>query len=384
MSATRRFPAKADVISRTPDRKRVVVAMSGGVDSSVSAALLLEAGYEVSGVSLQLYDPVPREAGCRLKTCCSLDDVLDAGRVAKKLGIPFEVIDMRAEFRCLVIEPFIAAYAAGCTPNPCILCNETIKYRLLLDRVRAMGADVLATGHYARTARDAAGRMYLLRGLDPAKDQSYFLFPLAGRHLEQIIFPVGELEKRRVRELAAAYELPTARKHESQEICFIPDNDYVGFLERQGVTGQPGEIVTREGRVIGRHLGIHRYTVGQRKGLGIAWQRPLHVISLDSATNRVLVGEREQLERLRLAAAGATWSHPPQQMRFRAACRIRYRHQPAPCLVTILPGDRFELLFDTPQTAVTPGQAAVLYDGDRVLGGGWIDDGTEEGGRFPT
>ena len=353
--------------------KRVVIAMSGGVDSSVSAALLKEQGYDVFGVSLQLYDPLPKEPGCRLKTCCSLDDVLDAGRVAKKLGIPFEVIDMRAEFKEQVINYFIAEYAAGRTPNPCIRCNELIKFDLLLKKAKEMGADLLATGHYARTGDDGNGRKRLLTGLDPLKDQSYFLFTLTQEQLQQVIFPVGMLEKPEVRRLAAEFSLPVAQKHESQEICFIPDNDYVKFLESHGVTQKPGEIVTGEGTVIGRHSGLHRYTVGQRKGLGIAWKQPLHVNSIDTENNRVVVGERCELERSRLTAERATWSIAPAVTEFRAACRIRYRHTPAPCRVVIFADNRFEVYFDTPQISVTPGQAAVLYDGEAVLGGGWIE-----------
>ncbi|MBK5275923.1 MAG: tRNA 2-thiouridine(34) synthase MnmA [Desulfuromonadales bacterium] len=353
--------------------KHVVIAMSGGVDSSVSAALLKEQGYQVTGVSLQLYDPVEREAGCRIKTCCSLDDVLDAGRVAKKLGIPFEVIDMRAEFRELVVDYFIAEYAAGRTPNPCIRCNDLIKFDLLLQKAKEMGADLLATGHYARTEVDDSGRKWLLTGLDPAKDQSYFLFTLTQEQLHQVVFPVGMLEKLHVRRLAADFNLPVAQKHESQEICFIPDNDYVRFLENNGLTRKPGDIVTGDGAVVGRHAGLHRYTVGQRKGLGIAWKHPLHVVSLDTDLNRVVVGGRDELSHHSLTAGSATWSSPPATSEFRAACRIRYRHQPAPCRVVMLADNRFEVHFDTPQTSVTPGQAAVLYDGERVLGGGWIE-----------
>ncbi len=347
--------------------------MSGGVDSSVSAALLREQGYEVIGVSLQLYDPIPREPGCRIKTCCSLDDVMDAARVAKKLGLPFEVIDMRAEFRNLVIDYFIAEYAAGRTPNPCIRCNELIKFDLLLNKAHEMGADLLATGHYARISEDEHGGKRLLTGLDPLKDQSYFLFTLTGEQLKKIVFPVGGLEKKEVRKLAAAFNLPVAQKHESQEICFIPDNDYVAFLESHGVAQKPGEIVTGDGTIVGRHSGVHRYTVGQRKGLGIAWPHPLHVQALDTEQNRVVVGGREELATASLTAGGAIWNGIPAGTEFRAACRIRYRHAPAPCRVVVLDGGRFTVRFDTPQIAITPGQAAVLYDGEYVLGGGWIE-----------
>lgn len=355
------------------DRKRVVIAMSGGVDSSVSAALLKEQGYEVTGVSLQLYDPVPKEPGCRVKTCCSLDDVMDAGRVAMKLGIPFEVIDMRAEFRQLVIDYFIAEYAAGRTPNPCIRCNELIKFDLLLKKAKELGADFLATGHYARIEADDSGRQWLLTGLDPVKDQSYFLFALTQEQLQQVMFPVGRLEKAHVRKLAAEFELPVAQKHESQEICFIPDNDYVKFLETHGVAQKPGEIVTGDGTVVGRHSGLHCYTIGQRKGLGIAWPHPLHVRAIDTLGNRLVVGERAELAVSSLTAGQATWAVAPESPEFRATGSIRYRHRPAPCRVVLLADDRFAVHFDQAQTSVTPGQAVVLYDGERVLGGGWIE-----------
>lgn len=352
---------------------KVVVAMSGGVDSSVSAALLKQQGHDVIGVSLQLYDPVPREPGCKIKTCCSLDDVMDAGRVAKRLGIPFEVIDMRAEFKQLVIDYFIAEYAAGRTPNPCIRCNELIKFDLLLKKSQELGANLLATGHYARIGYDSNGVRRLMTGLDPAKDQSYFLFAMSSEQLEHVVFPVGALEKIEVRKLAHEFDLPVAQKHESQEICFIPDNDYVGFLEKNGVNQSGGEIVTRDGKEVGRHLGLHRYTVGQRKGMGIAWEHPLHVLAIETDKNRVVVGGREELATESFIACGATWSSVPAAKEFRAACRIRYRHQPAPCRVKLVGDQRFEVRFDTQQSAVTPGQAAVIYDGEYVLGGGWIE-----------
>jgi tRNA-specific 2-thiouridylase len=361
------------MIENDTRQMRVVVAMSGGVDSSVSAALLKDQGYDVIGVSMQLYDPVAREPGCRMKTCCSLDDVLDAGRVAKKLGIPFEVIDMRAKFKKLVIDYFITEYTAGRTPNPCIRCNELIKFDALLRKAQGMGADFLATGHYARIGVDECVNKRLLTGLDPAKDQSYFLFTLTQEQLQHVQFPVGTLEKAEVRKLAAEYNLPVAQKHESQEICFIPDNDYVKFLETHGVTQNPGEIVTGDGTVVGQHSGLHRYTVGQRKGLGIAWRQPLHVLAVDTDRNQVMVGTKDELATASLIAGQATWNVPPDATEFRAQCRIRYRHTPAPCRVVMLDDKRFTVQFDTPQSAVTPGQAAVVYDGEFVLGGGWIE-----------
>lgn len=351
----------------------VVIAMSGGVDSSVSAALLKQQGYDVTGVSLQLYDPVPKEPGCRIKTCCSLNDVLDAGRVARKLGIPFEVIDMRAEFKELVIDYFIREYAAGRTPNPCIRCNELIKFDLLLKKALELGADCLATGHYARIGHDSTGSKRLMTGLDPVKDQSYFLFAMNSEQLEHTLFPVGNLKKSEVRRLAEEFKLPVAQKHESQDICFIPGNDYVRFLEAKGIDEVPGEIVTTNGRVVGRHAGLHRYTIGQRKGLGIAWSEPLHVQQIDSENNRLVVGTKDELPRSSLTAGQTVWSGSEPTAEFTAFCRIRYRHTPAPCRVIPLANSRFSVNFEEPQSAVTPGQAAVFYDGEYVLGGGWIE-----------
>lgn len=345
--------------------RRVMVAMSGGVDSSVSALLLKEQGYDLLGVSMILYDPLP--TGGR----SPFDAAADAKKVARLLGIPFEVLDLRREFRERIISYFVDEYHSGRTPNPCVRCNRAIKFGLLLDHAQKAGARFLATGHYARTVTDPDGTVWLTTGDDPAKDQSYFLFTLSQSTLRKVLFPVGGLEKGEVRRIAARNFLPVAHKSESQEVCFIPDDDYVRFLEGEGLTLPPGEIVLSDGRVVGRHGGIHRYTVGQRRGLRVALGERVHVLRIDPSSNRIVVGRREETGSRRLEAVDATWNVPPDGT-FRASCRIRYRHHPAPCTVTLLDESRFHVEFDEPQYAVTPGQAAVVYRGDRVLGGGWI------------
>jgi len=345
--------------------------MSGGVDSSVTAALLKEQGHDVIGVSLQLYER-PEQTVSGGKTCCSLTDVMDAARVARRLGIPFQVIDLRERFRELVIDDFIAEYAAGRTPNPCARCNERIKFGLLLELTASFDADLLATGHYARIEADGTGAYQLLKGLDPRKDQTYFLFGMNQQQLARTTFPVGRLEKHEVRELAARFNLPVAQKQESQEICFIPDNDYVRFLEEHGATPPAGEIVDSSGARLGTHDGIHRYTVGQRRGLGIAWKEPLYVTSIETDTARVVVGPREELQRTGLLAEELTWTDSAISGTFRGSCSIRYRQKPVPCSACIGEDGRLQVEFDAPQSGVTPGQAVVLYDADRVVGGGWI------------
>jgi tRNA-uridine 2-sulfurtransferase len=356
---------------RTDGKMRVLVAMSGGVDSSVSAALLKEQGHDVMGVSLQLYErPETDQPGGR--TCCSLTDVMDAARVAKRLGIPFEVIDLRQRFKELVMDDFIAEYSAGRTPNPCARCNDRIKFGILLDMAASLGADILATGHYARIEQDASGSFQLLKGLDPRKDQTYFLFGMRKEQLARTIFPVGGLEKPQVRELAARFKLPVAGKRESQEICFIPDNDYVRFLEDSGVARSPGDLVDARGKRLGSHLGIHNFTVGQRRGLGIAWKEPLYVTGIDRETAQVQVGPREDLFRSGLLAHDCTWTDLPLSGIFHGTCSIRYRQHPFPCVAQLLDDGRLQVDFQERQQAITPGQAVVLYDGNRVVGGGWI------------
>lgn len=357
-------------------RHRIVVAMSGGVDSSVAAALLKEEGHEVIGISMQVWDYSKFTApeGETFGTCCSLDDIYDARRVAEQVGIPFYVVNFEEEFQRLVIDDFVEEYFRGRTPNPCVRCNERIKFALLLHKARELGADYLATGHYARITRDDAGRFHLLRGLDPGKDQSYFLFTLTQEQLGRVLFPLGGMTKQEARRLAAHYGLRVAEKGESQEICFVPDNDYVRFLEEERGAGHlTGEIVDRAGTVLGRHEGTYRYTVGQRRGLGIAHPQPLYVVGIDAERRQVIVGPKEELLASGLVAGNVTWVIPSEGETVEATCKIRYRHQPVPCTVTVLAGGRAAVRFRQPEKSVTPGQAVVFYDGDEVLGGGWIE-----------
>ena len=356
----------------TGRKTRVVLGMSGGVDSSAAAAVLLEQGYDVIGVTLKLW---PQDCLSRAEDkCCGPQAVADARGVCDRLGIPFYLVDEAEEFQLRVVEPFAQEYRVGRTPNPCVLCNEHLKFGTLLRRARQLGAEYVATGHYARLERTPAGRTLLLRGRDPRKDQSYFLFTLGQRQLSRMLFPLGDFSKVDTRGVAAGARLKTAGKEESMEICFVPDNDYGSFLRKSGlVAPHRGEIVDRDGRVLGHHDGIEFFTIGQRRGLGVSASRPLYVIELDPEHNRVVVGEAAELqceEFLVVRANWIPWDTPPGPLV--ATAQIRYQHRGTRARVTSLDGYRARVELDEPQRAVTPGQACVFYEGDRVLGGGWI------------
>jgi tRNA-specific 2-thiouridylase len=355
---------------------RIVVAMSGGVDSSVAAALLAEQGHDVIGVSMQLYDQ--REGQTSFGSCCSIDDLHDARRVAAAIGIPHYIMNFERQFDEQVVSNFVREYASGRTPLPCAHCNSDLKFATLAEHARGFDADVVATGHYARVERDRpTGRYLLRRGVDRSKDQAYFLFSLTQDQLARAAFPVGDLPKDLVRAHARRLHLPVADKPDSQEICFIPDNDYAAFVTgRSPDTARPGVVVDEDGRVLGGHDGIHHFTVGQRKGLGLAAspsRAPMYVLALEPAEGRVIVGPKASLERTTLTASSVNWILGEPDGSLRVTAQIRHRHQAAPAAVRSLGECRAEVVFETPQIAVTPGQAVVFFDEDVVVGGGWID-----------
>ncbi|MBI5015191.1 MAG: tRNA 2-thiouridine(34) synthase MnmA [Deltaproteobacteria bacterium] len=347
---------------------RIAVALSGGVDSSVAAALLCEAGHEVIGLTLKVWDS---------SRCCSLDDAEDARRVAWHLGIRFYVLNAAAPFEAAVVGPFVGEYGAGRTPNPCILCNRRLKFRWLLDRVRALGCDALATGHYARVEGDP-GQRVLRKGIDPAKDQSYFLVPERPDILDHLVFPLGGRTKPEVRAEAERRGLPVARKAESQDACFVPEGGLAAFLAERLGPDRPGEIVDRAGRRLGWHAGLNAYTVGQRKGLGLAAPEPLYVVAREPQGNRLVVGPREAAMASALTAEDPVWLAHGLPERFDCAAKIRSTGRAAPCNVAVAEG-RVHVRFAEPQFGVAPGQMVVFYDGDRVLGGAWIGEARGDG-----
>jgi tRNA-specific 2-thiouridylase len=363
----------------------IAVAMSGGVDSSTVAAMLRAEGHNVVGLTMQLWNQrrlaghegMPEQVQGR---CCSIDDVYDARRVAEDLGIPYYVVNHEERFERDVVRPFIDEYLSGRTPIPCSLCNNHLKFDQLLITARQIGADMLATGHYARCEFDAGRNRWLLRrAADPAKDQTYFLFGLTQEQLSRTLFPLGHMNKPQVRELAREHHLALAEKPDSQEICFVPGGDYKRFIDaylnEQGeqLPDTSGELVTTDGKVLGHHEGVHNFTVGQRKGLGVATGSPLYVININGAEGKVTVGGNDDLLSRTLIARDVNWIAVESLTDpIRVSAKIRHRHEPAPAVLENAPNGEVRVTFDEPQRAITPGQAVVFYDGDLVVGGGWI------------
>ena len=356
---------------KPPAETRVVVAMSGGVDSAVTAAMLADEGYDVIGITLQLYDH--GQTTVRPGTCCAGEDIHDARRVADHIGIPHYVLNYESRFREGVIEVFADSYARGETPIPCVCCNQTVKFRDLLEMAMDIGADTLATGHYVRRAPGLEGPE-LFMAADPSRDQSYFLFATTRRQLEFLRFPLGDLAKDRVRELACRFHLSVAAKPDSQDICFVSEGNYVGVVEKMRPEARhPGDIVDLEGRVLGRHLGIVNFTIGQRRGLGVSAPRPLYVIRLEPATARVVVGPRRALLRDHVNLRGVNWLGPgePPARQLRVSVKLRSAMAAVPAIL-VCDGSAAEVILDEPFAAVAAGQACVFYDGESLLGGGWI------------
>ena len=365
----------------------IAVAMSGGVDSSTVAAMLRAEGHNVIGLTMQLWNQrrlaghagMPESVQGR---CCSIDDVYDARRVAETLGIPYYVVNHEERFERDVVRPFVEEYLAGRTPIPCSLCNNHLKFDQLLIVAQQIGADQIATGHYARISfDDQLGRWLLKRPADRSKDQTYFLFGLTQEQLSRTLFPLGKMTKPEVREVARKHSLLIAEKPDSQEICFVPGGDYKRFLEayltEQGdlPVAVGGEMVTTDGKVIGEHAGVHNFTVGQRKGLGVATGSPLYVIQIKNDTRQVVVGKDEELYSRTLTACRVNLISTHEVLEpMRVTVKIRHKHQPAPATIESGGRDEVRVTFDEPQRALTPGQAAVFYDGDMVVGGGWIDN----------
>lgn len=354
----------------------VVVAMSGGVDSSTVAALLVERGYRVLGIMMRLWSEPPSRGDASdalANRCCSPTAVTDARAVCAQLGIPFYLLNLEDAFKTHVVDYFIAGYTRGITPNPCLQCNRALKFGVLLDKARAFGADYLATGHYARV-RTRAGKFELLRGRDPSKDQSYALCLLTQEQLAQVMFPLGEFTKDETRARARKFALRVSEKDESQDLCFVTRGDYRDFLRQHAPhTFVPGDIVDTRGKVVGRHQGLANYTIGQRKGLGLAVGEPLFVLALDVEHNRLIVGRAEELGRTALVADAVNWiAGTPPSDEIHVTAKIRYRANEVPARVIPLGATRARVLFDTPLRDITPGQAVVFYDGQVCLGGGII------------
>lgn len=359
---------------RAPADTRVVVAMSGGVDSSVTAALLKEQGYDVVGITLQLYDH--GVAVQKKGSCCAGQDIHDARRVAEALGIPHYVLDYESRFKNQVMEEFADSYIKGETPIPCVRCNQTVKFKDLLDTARDLGADCMATGHYVQRVVDADGKAHLVRGNDSGKDQSYFLFATTQEQMDFLRFPLGHMDKTETREHAERFGLSVADKPDSQDICFVPEGRYVDVIERLRPGAlEPGEIVDVDGNVLGTHEGIVKYTIGQRRGIGVGGSaEPLYVVKLNPAKKQVIVGPKEALLTSAIGVKDVNWigeNVPAEGLK--VAAKIRSTRPGVPATLFLEEGGRARLVLDNAEAGVSPGQAAVFYDGDRVLGGGWID-----------